>query len=200
MALNKNRKIGISILAVLLSMAAVGVAAAKPDPGMPTAKARSVGMSADRLDRIGPVMQQYIDAELVPGTVTMVARRGKVVHFEARGFMDVESGKPMRADAIFRIASMTKPITTVALMMLWEEGKFQLNDPVSKFIPSFADQQVSTTADASGETGELVETNREVNIRDMLTHTAGLANNYIGNIQFIEHCQIDIPLKPDGVA
>jgi CubicO group peptidase (beta-lactamase class C family) len=129
-------------------------------------------------------MQRYIDSGLVPGTVTLVARHGKVVHFEARGFMDVESRKPMRTDAIFRIASMTKPITTVALMMLWEEGKFQLRDPVSKFIPEFTDQKVSTTADASGKTGKLVDIKREATIRDMLTHTAGLANNYIGNGEY----------------
>ena len=96
--------------------------------------------------------------------------------------MDVAAGKPMQADAIFRIASMTKPITSVALMMLWEEGHFQLRDPVSKFIPAFADLKVSTTGDASGETGELVDLKRPIQIRDMLTHTAGLANNYLGNV------------------
>jgi len=98
--------------------------------------------------------------------------------------MDIDGKKPMRKDAIFRIASMTKPITSVALMMLWEEGKFQLRDPVSKFIPEFSDQKVSTTADASGETGELVDAKRQATIRDMLTHTAGLANNYIGNGEY----------------
>ncbi|MEK9872055.1 MAG: serine hydrolase domain-containing protein, partial [Gammaproteobacteria bacterium] len=89
------------------------------DPGLPLSDPEAVGMSAERLARIGPAMQKYIDAELVPGVVTLVARKGKVVHFESRGFMDVDSGKPMRPDAIFRIASMTKPITSVALMMLW---------------------------------------------------------------------------------
>jgi|TARA_Y100000310_G_scaffold36397_1_gene34282 CubicO group peptidase (beta-lactamase class C family) len=177
-------RIARSVSAVLLLTATTGIATAKPDPGMPTGSAKSVGMSAERLGRIGPAMQRYIDDELVPGTVTLVARRGKVVHFEARGLMDVQSKKPMREDAVFRIASMTKPITSVALMMLWEEGKFQLRDPVSKFIPEFADQRVSTTADASGETGELVDANRESTIRDMLTHTAGLANSYIGNGQY----------------
>ena len=178
------RSIATPVLAALLLTVTSVASAAKPDPGMPAASARSVGMSAERLDRIGPAMQQYIDAGLVPGTVTLVARRGKVVHFEARGYMDVQSGKPMRKDAIFRIASMTKPITSVALMMLWEEGKFQLRDPVSKFIPEFADQKVSTTADASGETGELVDAKRQATIRDMFTHTAGLANSYIGNGEY----------------
>ncbi len=151
------------------------------DPGLPMADPASVGMSADRLQRIAPAMQKYIDDKLVPGVVTLVARKGKVVHFESQGFMDVDSRKAMRPDAMFRIASMTKPITSVALMMLWEEGKFQLRDPVSKFIPDFADQRVSTTSDASGNSGALVPVAREATIRDMLTHTSGMANSYMGN-------------------
>lgn len=157
---------------------------AEDDPGIAMTKPERVGMSSERLDRIGPAMQRYIDAGLVPGTVTMIARRGKVVHFEAQGFMDAESKLPMRKDAMFRIASMTKPITSVALMMLWEEGSFQLSDPVSKFIPAFSDQKVSTTSDASGKTGELLGVKRPATVRDMLTHTAGLANSYMGNTEF----------------
>lgn len=153
------------------------------DPGLPTTRPERVGMSSDRLKRIEPAMQQYIDEQLVAGTVTLIARKGKVVHFEAQGFMDAENEVPMRKDAIFRIASMTKPITSIALMMLWEEGKFQLRDPVAKFLPEFKDQMVSTSSDASGETGELVPVTRDANIRDMLTHTAGMANNYIGNVE-----------------
>jgi len=152
--------------------------------GLPLAKPEEVGMSSERLARIRPAMQRYIDAELVPGTVTMIARKGKVVHFEAQGYMDLEQGTLMREDAIFRIASMSKPITSVALMMLWEEGKFQLNDPVSKYLPEFGDQRVSTTGDASGATGDLVPVKRPATIRDMLTHTAGMANSYIGNTDF----------------
>jgi len=146
------------------------------------ANPESVGMSSDRLARIAPAMQRYIDAQLTPGVITAIVRKGKLVHFEVQGDMDVEAGKPMREDAIFRIASMTKPITSAALMMLWEEGHFQLRDPVSKFIPAFADVKVSSTGDASGNTGELVDLQRPIQIRDMLTHTAGLANNYVGNV------------------
>jgi CubicO group peptidase (beta-lactamase class C family) len=98
--------------------------------------------------------------------------------------MDVDSGKAMRPDAIFRIASMTKPITSVALMMLWEEGAFQLRDPVSKFIPDFTDQKVSSSSDASGNTGQLIPAQRPATIRDMLTHTAGMANSYRGNTSY----------------
>ena len=155
-------------------------------PGLPMSDPEAVGMSAERLARIAPAMQKYIDAELVPGVVTLIARKGKVVHFESQGFMDIDSGKPMRSDAIFRIASMTKPIASVALMMLWEEGHFQLRDPVSKFIPEFTDQMVSTTSDASGESGGLIPVNRSSTIRDMLTHTAGLANRYRGNVPYYQ--------------
>ena len=164
-------------LALALTLAALPASARD----LPTARPGSVGMSAERLERIGPAMQRYIDAELVPGTVTAIMRKGKLVHLDVRGSMDVADGQEMRRDTVFRIASMTKPITSVALMMLWEEGHFQLRDPVSRFLPEFADVQVSSTSDASGKTGELVPLTRPIQIRDMLLHTAGLANNYLGN-------------------
>lgn len=148
---------------------------------LPSAKAESVGMSSARLERIGPAMQRYIDAELVAGTVTAIMRKGKLVHLDVRGAADVAENQQMSRDTVFRIASMTKPITSAALMMLWEEGHFQLRDPVSKFLPEFADVRVSSSSDASGKTGELTPLNRPIQIRDMLTHTAGLANNYLGN-------------------
>ncbi|MFT7651151.1 MAG: CubicO group peptidase (beta-lactamase class C family), partial [Candidatus Azotimanducaceae bacterium] len=169
-------------LATLLTIALLG-----PDTAIareiPTAKPESVGMSSERLQRIDTAMQKYIDQQLTPGVITAIIRKGKLVHFNVQGDMDVTASKAMREDAIFRIASMTKPIASVALMMLWEEGHFQLRDPVEKFLPEFADLKVSTTADASGETGELVTPNRPPTIRDMLTHTAGLANSYRGNTE-----------------
>ena len=139
------------------------------------------GFSKERLERIAPAMEKYINANLTPGVLTAIMRNGKIIHFETQGYMDVEAKKPMMDDAIFRIASMTKPIASIALMILWEEGLFQLNDPVSKYIPSFKEVKVSTTSDASGKTGKLIDPNREPTIRDMLTHTAGLANSYLGN-------------------
>jgi CubicO group peptidase (beta-lactamase class C family) len=172
-----------SVIAVLGIWAAAVAWAAPPESGLPLADPVQVGMSAERLARIQTAMQRHIDAELVAGTVTLVARRGQVVHFDAQGWLDAEAQTPMHRDAIFRIASMTKPITSVALMTLWEEGLVQLNDPVAKFLPEFADQKVSTTADASGETGELVAPRRPATVRDMLLHTAGLANGYIGNAE-----------------
>ena len=168
-------------IAAVSAVLATGAAAEQP---IPSASPESVGMSSERLARIAPAMQRYIDAELVPGTVTAIMRRGKLVHLEVQGEMDVANGTDMRRDAIFRIASMTKPIASAALMMLWEEGHFQLRDPVAKFLPEFADPKVSTTGDVSGETGEFVAADRPIQIRDMLTHTAGLANRYVGNTEF----------------
>jgi CubicO group peptidase (beta-lactamase class C family) len=133
----------------------------------------SVGFSSARLGRITAAMQRYIDAGQLPGVLTVVARRGQVVHFECLGMMDVEAGKPMRPDAILRIFSMTKPITAVALMMLFEEGRFLLSDPVSKYIPEFASCRVYA---GTTETGvECVDLERPITILDLLAHTAGLA-------------------------
>jgi len=101
-----------------------------------------------------------------------VSRRGKVVHFERFGLMDIESNKPMQADTIFRIYSMTKPITSVAMMMLYEEGRFQLDDPISKFIPAFTD--VKVFGKTNGGKIRLSDLEREITIRDLMTHTSGL--------------------------
>lgn len=170
-------------LASLVALAVLFTPAFVSAREIPTAKPESVGMSSARLARIEAAMQSYIDRDLTPGVITAIVRQGKLVHFKVQGDMDVAAGKAMRDDAIFRIASMTKPIASAALMMLWEEGRFQLRDPVAKFIPEFADVKVSTTGDASGNTGELVAPNRPITIRDLLTHTAGFANNYVGNVE-----------------
>lgn len=177
-------------LLMLLLLPAAAIAA---DVNLPYAKPEDVGMSSERLARIPPVMQGYIDSQRVPGVITAIVRKGKVVWFHKQGEMDAENNIPMRSDAIFRIASMTKPITSVALMMLWEEGRFQLQDPVSRYLPEFASPMVSTTKDASGKTGELIPAARPITIRDLLTHTAGLANNYIGNTAFYQE-----EMKPRG--
>jgi len=161
--------------------------------GFPIATPESVGMSGERLSRIDTMVAKYVDADLVPGAVTLVAREGKVVQFKTYGHMDAENSRPMREDAMFRIASLTKPMASVALMMLWEQGHFQLSDPVSKYIPSFSNQMVSTTSDASGETGDLLPVNRPATIRDLLTHTAGLAGGFKGNTQFFRSTMVIRP-------
>ena len=136
---------------------------------MRTSAPEEFGFSPDRLKRIGTVMQRYVDQKTLAGIVTLVARRGSVVHFEKFGVQDIKANKPMELDTIFRIYSMTKPITSVALMMLYEHGLFHLNDPVSKFIPEF--KKVKVWVDE----GQLADLAREITVHDLLTHTAGLS-------------------------
>jgi CubicO group peptidase (beta-lactamase class C family) len=128
-----------------------------------------LGLSSERLKRIDTAMQRYIDQELIAGIVTLVARRGSVVHLEKSGMQDIETNKPMELDTIFRIYSMTKPLTSVALMMLFEQGLVRLADPVSKFIPEFKKVKVWVNE------GELADLTREITVHDLLTHTAGLS-------------------------
>jgi CubicO group peptidase (beta-lactamase class C family) len=159
----------IAILAVPLTAAVV-----------PPAKPEDVGMSAQRLLRIHEAIQRHIDAGEISGAVTLVARRGRIVHFEPHGLMDIESKRPMQKDAIFRIASMSKPITGVAVMMMLEEGKLRLNDPVSKFLPEFKNSKVAIPRGNAGEFYE-IPADRELTIRDLLTHTNGLMTGGIGS-------------------
>jgi CubicO group peptidase (beta-lactamase class C family) len=137
--------------------------------GLPVTVPEVVGFSSDRLARIGPVMQRYIDRRMIPGVVTLIARRGRVVHFESRGLMDIEANKPMAGDAIFRIMSMTKPISCVALMALYEEGHFLLDQPISSVLPSFRNMVVK------GRRGTPEPARREITFRDCMTHTAGFS-------------------------
>lgn len=137
--------------------------------GLPRAVPEDVGMSATRLNRITPVMQRWVDDGKIPGVLTMIARAGKLIHFEKIGLQDIATEKPIDFDTIFRIYSMTKPITSVAIMMLYEEGHFQLNSPVSAFIPAFKDMKVyENHGDA------IVDAEREVTFKHLLTHTSGL--------------------------
>jgi CubicO group peptidase (beta-lactamase class C family) len=157
--------------------------AQSPRPGLPTARPEDVGMSSERLARIRTGMQRYVDSGMVPGVVTLVARRGRVVHFEAIGYRDVEAKAPMTTDTIFRIASMTKPIASVALMTLYEEGHFLLNDPISKFLPEFANMKVAQAAQAAEPGGapyKLVPAKNPITFKHVLTHTAGFPNSYRG--------------------
>jgi len=133
----------------------------------------SVGMASQRLERMKAVVQDYVDRQQVAGVVVLVVRGGQVVSFEPVGRMDVEKNVPMRKDTIFRMASMSKAITSVAAMILVEEGKVRLADPVSKFLPAF--KQTSVAIPGSGSRVGLVPAKREITIRDLLTHTAGIA-------------------------
>lgn len=126
-------------------------------PGLPTARAEDVGMCSKRLERLTCAMQRYIDDELLSGTVTLVARRGKIVHFEALGHRYREANAPMAKDTIFNIMSMTKPIISTALMMLHEEGYFILDDPISKYLPEIADKQVAVGYGVLKDPGRALE-------------------------------------------
>jgi CubicO group peptidase (beta-lactamase class C family) len=148
-----------------------------------TAKPEDLGLSTERLQRIHQTIQRHIEGSDISGAVTLVARKGRIAHFEAQGAMDLDSKKPMPKDAIFRIASMSKPVTGVAIMMLMEEGKIRLTDPVSKFIPEFKGMKVAviqTTNLPPGPAAEppfyTVPADREITIRDLLTHVSGLVS------------------------
>jgi Beta-lactamase class C and other penicillin binding proteins len=133
-------------------------------------KPEDVGLSRERLQRIHETIQRHIDAHQIAGAVTLVARRGRIAHLEAHGVMDLESKKPMAKDSVFRIFSMSKPITGAAILMLVEEGKVRLNDPVSKFIPEFKGMKVAVTQDHPEPAA------REITVQDLLTHVSGLAS------------------------
>jgi CubicO group peptidase (beta-lactamase class C family) len=164
-----------------------------------TSKAEEVGFSSERLPRIHDAVARHIEAKDVSGAVTLVARRGRIVHFEAQGLMDIDAKKPMVKDSIFRLASMSKPITAVAVMMLVEEGKIRLTDRVSAFIPEFKTMKVAVARGtnapvqmpAFGRGGppapapdfDLVPAAREITVRDLLTHTSGLMSGGVSGAE-----------------
>jgi len=138
-----------------------------------------VGLSPQRLARIRPTIEKHIGDDKIAGALTLLAGHGELVHLECVGLMDRENKKPIQADTIFRLYSMTKPITCVALMMLYEKGNFQLFDPVSKFIPAFQDLKVYAGKGKSGV--KLADPEREVTIRDLLIHTSGFTYHLLEN-------------------
>jgi CubicO group peptidase (beta-lactamase class C family) len=136
-----------------------------------------VGISSERLAMIDPILQGYVDRDEIAGSVAIVGRHGKIVYNKAFGMADKEARSPMRKDTIFRLASMTKPITAVAVMMLYEEGRLLLTDPVSKFIPEFKDMKVK---DSKGDSYTLVQAEKPITIRHLLTHTSGIPYIFLG--------------------
>jgi CubicO group peptidase (beta-lactamase class C family) len=182
-------RVSIRPLALVL---ALGLAQALFGGDVPVGTPESAGVSAARLGRIHEAIMRHVDAGSITGAVTLVARRGRLIHFEAHGLMDLEAKKPMAKDTVFRLASMSKPVTAVAVMMLLEEGKIRLNDPVSKFIPEYKEPKVAVArttgapAAAPGRGGAApqfytVPANRELTILDLLTHTSGIASGTISN-------------------
>lgn len=152
-----------------LSLATLAQAASP----LPTAKPEEVGFSSDRLRRIGAHVEQLQRDNKIAGAVTVVARRGRLVQFEAYGFADVEGKRAMRTDDIFALASMTKPIATVGVLMLVEEGRLLLSDPVEKFLPAFRGMKVAQPQSSAPNGYELVAVERSITIHDLLTHRAG---------------------------
>ena len=158
---------------------------------LPVAKPEEVGFSSERLARIGPAMQKYVDEQKVPNVLTLVARHGRIVHSEVQGYMDLESQEPVQGDAFFRLWSNTKPITGVATMILYEEGLLNINDPVSKFLPAFKNPRVLTLDPAAVPDPErpfmmpTVPARREITVRDCLRNTTGLATPRRAPIQLM---------------
>jgi CubicO group peptidase (beta-lactamase class C family) len=176
--------LSVAIVLVLLSRGHLGAAASGTRP-------EEAGLSSDRLQRVGELVQRHITAGSFSGAVTLVARNGRIVHHEAYGLMDLESKKPMVKDGIFRIMSMTKPVIGASILMMMEEGKVRLQDPISKFIPEWRDMTVAIPLPAANGRGGrgtqeapryyTVPVEREVTVRDLLTHTGGLVSGPISS-------------------
>ncbi len=147
--------------------------------GLPRARPDEVGLSSAALQRIAPALQAYVDSGKLAGVVAVVARHGKLAYVASAGAMNRERGQAMRADAVFRVFSMTKPITSAAVLQLYDQGKLRLDDPVSKYIPAFATVKVYAGGSAAQPT--VRDPDRLITIADLLTHTAGLTYGFFGN-------------------
>ena len=153
-------------------------AAAPNTPPLPEARPETLGLSPTRLSRASDALKREVDKGTIPGVTFMVGRRGQIGWFEAVGRQGPDGARPMAQDSIFRIYSMTKPIVSVGIMMLVEDGHFLLTDPVAKFIPEFANQKVGIETDG---TLELVPVERPITIQDLLRHTSGITYDHTGN-------------------
>jgi CubicO group peptidase (beta-lactamase class C family) len=182
--------------AVAFSLLLTALALSVVKAASPTGKPEDVGLSAERLQRISQMIQRHIAAGDLAGAVTIVARKGRVAHLSAQGVMDLESKQPMTPATMFRIASMTKPIVGVAIMMMVEEGKLRLNDPVSRYIPEFRGMKVGVAQPGAAAPGAAppgggrgaepprfytVPAQREITLKDLLTHVSGLGSGPMGN-------------------
>jgi CubicO group peptidase (beta-lactamase class C family) len=148
-----------------------------------TAKPEDVGLSSERLNRISVTLKAHTEKGVIPGAVALVARKGKIAYFESFGMRDLETSSPMQKDTIFKMYSMTKPITSVGLMMLHEQGHIFLGDPVSKYIPAFKEVKVGVEGKDSATgvvTLSTVPAQRQITIHDLLRHTSGLTHDFIG--------------------
>lgn len=173
-----------AVIASLVIVLTLFVALPATGESLQRAKPEEVGLSSERLDRITRLLHADIDKNMVPGAVLLVARHGKIAYFESAGALDPATKAPMTREAIFRIYSMSKAVTSVSTMMLFEEGKFSLSDPVAKYLPQFARMQVGVEkADPAGgePTLELVPAKRPITIQDLLRHTSGITYGFFGS-------------------
>lgn len=173
----------LSIRILLLLYFVAGSCIAFSQPLLP-ANPASVNVSEERLKRIDGLIEQYIDSNWINGATAIISRKGKIVYYEALGFDDTDMKIPLKKDAIMRIASQTKAITSVAVMILFEEGKFLLDDPVSKYIPEFKNPGVLENFNESDTTYTTIPAKSEITIRQLLTHTSGIQYAQIGNKTF----------------
>ncbi|MEP7243987.1 MAG: serine hydrolase domain-containing protein [Gammaproteobacteria bacterium] len=163
---NRSPAMAAAVLAILFTTRALAASL------QPAASPESAGMSSERLARLDRAMQEEVDQKRKAGIITLVARHGQIVQLKAYGYADVQSGRKMQTDSLVRLFSMTKPITSVALLTLYEQGKFQLNDPLEKYIPAFANVKVFAGLDAKGAM-ILEAPKRKITIQDVFRHTAG---------------------------
>lgn len=164
------RKLRYSLLPLLcLCILSCGTTKIAPEYGLPLVEPAKADVSTEKLDEIRTVLQGYVDKGNLPGFLTVIAKNGKIVHFEPIGLRDVENEKPVEPDTIFRIYSMSKPITSVAVMILFDDGKLKLDDPVEKYIPAFKDMKVYNK-----EQTETHDAKSKMTIKHLLTHTSGL--------------------------
>ncbi len=178
-----------------LILLACGTATYAPEHGLSLVKPEKVGVSSEGLDKIAPKLQEYIDDGHLPGFLTVVAKNGKIVHFQPLGMRDVENKKPIEADTIFRIYSMSKPITSVAVMILYDEGKIKLDDPVEKYIPAFKNMKIFNK-----EQTETHDAKNKMTIKHLLTHSSGLTYGW-GNKPVDKHyAELKIFQKGSGLS
>src|SRR6185295_5687422 len=174
------RKILSTVFIILFSITVAFSQSAHPVITM-AATPEAGGFSSKRLTRIDTVLKEYVDKGRMNGAVAMIVHDGRIVYYKNFGYNDIDTKAPLQKDAIFRMASQTKAVTSVAVMMLYEEGRFMLDDPISKFIPSFGKPVVLDKFNATDSSYTTIPAKREVTIRDLLTHTSGIGYAQIGS-------------------
>ena len=169
------------LLILCVSLLLAPITHAQPAKATPL----EAGLSSSELEKIDALLAQAVERKQVAGAVALVARDGKLGYLRAKGFQDVEAGKEMANDTLFRIASMSKPMTSVAVMILVDDGKLSVTDPVSKYLPEFKNQKVLIPG--TGGDSKLVPANRDITVHDLLTHTSGLTYRFMAQPPIVEH-------------